>query len=317
MSDEYFTFATTAIEAAFIAIGLIGNLLSIIVFSRKTFRNNSISTYCIALSIVECLTLVQFINDISYLKYKVYLMNQSEVFCKIVYTNSISTSSIQPWIIVVFSVDKLLSMRTRSIDILKKKWFQWSLVAAIFLFHIAFYIYVPILLKLGEIFPGYFICDLSTMGFFNIYMIINMLDSIAIPFIIMLVSSILTIRKLFKSRISIERSGKLGTERRSRDHKYAISSIIFNAMFIVLKLPTSIIFTSFAFSSYYNMYLYSISVLLFHLNLSLSFFIHFMTNSLFRREFWGLFRFSRRNNGRIFHLTTVPIIRINQVSTYY
>ena len=78
-SDESFIFALTIIEVAVIAIGIIGNVISIIVFSRKTFRNNSISTYCIALAILECLTLFEFINDIFYLRYNAYLFDQSGV----------------------------------------------------------------------------------------------------------------------------------------------------------------------------------------------------------------------------------------------
>jgi hypothetical protein len=85
-------------------------------------------------------------------------------------------------------------------------------------------------------------CDVTTIAFFNIFLIINMSDTITIPFIIMSVSSVLTIRKLFKSRYSVERNGKMATERRSRDHKYAISSMILNVMFIILKTPRSYFF---------------------------------------------------------------------------
>ena len=81
----------------------------------------------------------------------------------------------------------------------------------------------------------------------------------------MVVSSILAIWKLFKSRNSVE-----------------------------------------------NAYLYTVSHFLHYSNMSLSFFIHFMTNSLFRREFWSLFRFSRRNSGKI---ANVPIIRINHLKS--
>ena len=59
-ADLKFEIAINAIEVAVISIGLIGNLLTIIVFLRKTFRNNSISTYCRALAVVECLTLSNF-----------------------------------------------------------------------------------------------------------------------------------------------------------------------------------------------------------------------------------------------------------------
>ena len=88
------------------------------------------------------------------------------VFCKLDFTTGMLLSSIQPWLMVAFSVDKLLSMRTRSIAILKKKRFQWSIIAGTVIFHIVLYIYFPILLKIGQIFPGYFICDLSAIGFF-------------------------------------------------------------------------------------------------------------------------------------------------------
>ena len=312
MSEAYFLFATAAIETAVVAIGIIGNVMSIIVFSRKTFRNNSISTYCIALAMVEFFTLVQLITDVYYLAYKKYLPNESDTFCKLLFSIGTYLGSIQPWILVAFSVDKLLSMRTRSIDLLKKKWFQWSIVAAIVLLHLAIYISIPIFIRIREIYPGYFNCDYSSISFYNINMIINIPDVFTIPIIIMMVSSILTIRKLFKSRNSVEKIGKLTKERKSRDHKYAITSMIFNAMFIVFKVPSIIFFTLFAFYSYYDVYFYTISLFLHYLNMSLSFFVHFMTNSLFRREFLSLFRFSRRKSGKI---ANVRIIRINQVST--
>ena len=295
MSDASFSFATTTIEAAIIAMGLIGNVLCIIVFSRKTFRNNSISTYCRALAIVECLTFGQFITDIFSLAYNMYLADQSDALCKITYSIGICLSSIQPWITVAFSVDKLLSMRTRQIAILKKKWFQWSVVAGIVLFHIAFYIYYPILLRLNEIFPGYIVCDLATLGFFKIYMTVDALETCLIPFMTMTITSILAIRSLIKSRESIERSGHLGQDRKSRDYKYAISSLSLNIIFIILRLPGSVFYILIAYYSYFNLYFAKIASILFFLNASLSLFIHLVTNSVFRREFFVLFRLANRN----------------------
>ena len=140
-------------------------------------------------------------------------------------------------------------------------------------------------------------CDLSTIGFFKEYMIVNLLESCFVPFIIMSITSILTIRLLIKSRNLVERiNGQVMKERRSKDRKYAISSITFNIMFIVLKLPILVFFTFTAFFSYYDLYLYQVSLFLYYLNLSLSFFVHITTNSLFRRELKILFlRFGNRN----------------------
>ena len=169
MSDASFKFATTTIEATLIAIGLIGHLLTIIVVLRKTFRSNSISTYCISLAIVECLTLIIFISDVYNLAYNINLPDLNTPLCKFIYSLGVYLNSIQPWIMVAFSVDKLLEMRVNTIKLLKKRWFQWTVVTGTVLFHIVFYIYFPIFIKVKEIIPGYFICDLTAIGFFDIY----------------------------------------------------------------------------------------------------------------------------------------------------
>jgi hypothetical protein len=318
MSTNNFVIAVTAIEAAAIAIGFIGNIISIIVFSRKTFRNNSISTYCISLAIAEFLAIFQFINIVYYFPYNAYLVDLSEAFCKIADASVNLVSAIPPFIMIAFSVDKLLSMRTSQIAILKKKSFQWSLVAGITLFHIALYMYFPILVKRTEIFPGYFFCDVSTIGFLTIHMFLIILETCLIPFVILMITTILTIRLLLKSSNTIERMGKLTKERKSRDRKYAITSVTLNINLIVLKLPLTIFYILFSFYSYYDVYYLNIASLLFYLNTSLGFFIHFVTNSLFRKEFLILFRVIKRNGESSAtgnsSRTNRPI-RINQIST--
>ena len=159
MSTASFTFGINTTQAITLAIGLIGNLISIIIFSRKTFRNNSISTYCVALSINEFFSLFRFANSIGNIVYNVTPADQSDVLCKVFSYMPSVYNGVQPCILVVFSIDKLLNMRTSSIAILKKKWFQWSVVAAIVLFNILLYLPLAILIKRREIAPGRFFCE--------------------------------------------------------------------------------------------------------------------------------------------------------------
>ena len=319
MVDSAYTLATTTLEAILIAIGLIGHLLSIIVFLRKTFRSNSISTYCIALAIVECFTFIQLITDIYNLAYDIYLPDQNNPLCKLVFSSFVYLNSIQPWIMVAFSVDKLLGMRVNTIALFKKRWFQWTIVFGIVLFNLVLYIYFPILIRVREIFPGYFICDLTTIGFFQIFMIVNVIESYLIPAIVMVITSILTILMLAKSRKSIERNGHLSKDRKSRDKKYAISSLALNIMFIICRLPLAVFFMLSAFYSYYDIYFYKVSSLLFYVNASLSLFIHLVTNSVFRREFFVLLSLVKRNGetslSKSSNRSNLPIRR-NQVSAH-
>ena len=267
---------------------------------------------------IECLFIFEFASDISYLTKGVYLIDQSEVGCKIISMSAIMIYSIRPYIMVAFSIDKLMSMRTNSIAILKKKWFQCSIVTGIVIFHIGLYICYSILVRRSEVLPGYFICDPNTLGFLQIFMYVFILESCIIPLVILITTSILTIRMLIKPRNSIDRTGNLSKDSKSRDRKFAISSLTFNAVYIFLQIPSVNFLTLFAFYSYYDKDLYYISIILFFLNCSLGFFIHIVTNSIFRREFLILFRFEKRNesmSSKTISQANIPI-RLNQVSMF-
>ena len=314
MSSEHFVFVINCIQSIIIAIGIIGNIFSIIVFSRKTFRNNSISTYCISLSICECLSISELITDVIRVVYNVKITDQNDASCKIIFYIITIMNPIQACLLVAFSVDKLLSMK--SVQIIKKKSFQFSIVGGIVLINMLIYIYMPIFLRRTEKYPGMYICDIYTMVNYKEFVIVNLLESCLLPFVIMSITSTLTIRLLIKSRNSVERiNGQVMKERRSRDRKYALSSITFNITFIVLKLPILVYYILSAFFSFSDLYTYRISFLLHFLNLSSSFFVHFATNSLFRREFKILFlRFGQTNSNSANSNTRSRLNRIKPVT---
>ena len=296
-STATFTYTINTISAITVAIGIIGHIVSVMVFLRKPFRNNSISTYCISLAIVECLALAKLAQNIAIIAYNVNSLNdQSEELCKLIPYFLILLSAIQPFIMVAFSLDKLLSMRTRPFPILKKRWFQLSIVAGIVIFNAALYIYYAMLLKRREVSPGRLVCDTTSMSIFGIYMTVLLITSFVLPFVIMTVTSILTVRQLIKSRHSIERVGNVGKDRKSRDAKYAITSVTLNIMFIIFKMSYLVFFALNAYFAYYDVYFLNISSFIFYLYTSSSFFVHLATNSVFRREFLLLFRLANRNH---------------------
>ena len=179
---------------------------------------------------------------------------------------------------------------------------------------------MPILMKRREIYPGYFMCDLSTINLFYVNTIVSLLETGFIPFVIMVITSIITTRLLIKSRNAVMKTGKVSKERKSRDRKYAVSSVSFSILFIVLKLPGLVYFTMNAFSGYFDAYFIRIASLTFNLNASLSFFIHLVTNSLFRRELLLLLGIVKRNSvSAVSHTmsNTNNPIRLNKVSSAF
>ena len=295
MSD--FNFSIGIAQMVVIGSGIIGNVLTFVVFSRKTFRKNSISTYSRAIAIFSSFTILQLISFILRQAYNINFSSLNDVLCKIwTYLMPQTYSSIPAWILVALSLDKYLSMKISSKTILEKKWFQRLVVTGIVLFDLCTYMWVPILIERIESPPGVFSCSLSaSTNVFSAFMILFSMESCLIPFIVMIVLSILTIRLLVKSRKNVERIGRVDKERKSRDFRYAVSSITFNILFIVLKIPITVYYLLNVYNSVSNIYFNQFSFLFFYFSASDNFFVHMISNSLFRRELFVLIGLRKKN----------------------
>ena len=272
-------------------------ILTFIVFSRPVFAKNSISTYCRALAVFESLTVYQLVADIIFVFYKDFIPQSSDLGCKLVNYFGMLNGSIPGWILIAFSVDKVLSMKNRA-KFIKKRSFQYAVISGIVIFHLLLYIEVPIYLAriVKPNAPAYTTrCDLSTLPFGNIISMVYYLEGTLLPFIIMLCSSIISIKMIRDSarnvRINVTQSSL--PNRNSRDFKYAISSISFNLMFLLLKTPVIIVFFIKSFISNVSLIAIYVPLLLFHIDYSSGFFIHLVSNSIFRREFLALLRFRK------------------------
>ena len=121
--------------------------------------------------------------------------------------------------------------------------------------------------------------------YFKPFIYAHLAESFVIPFSIMIVTSIITIKQLIGSRRSLEKTGRIANKQRKiRDIKFAVSSVAFNLVFIILKIPAFI-----AFFIICDIFFHA-AFILFLINCSSNFIIHFATNSIFRREFFAIFK---------------------------
>ena len=295
MSESYPTYNNIfyGITEAVILLGLIGNIITFIVYSRPKFAKNSISVYFRALAIFDSFILYQAIVDFYLLLYNFYIVLYSDAVCKLIFYIFYAFGSIPGWILIAFSIDKILNMKKLSNN-MKRPIVHYIIILAIVLINLVLYIEVPIYLRLVPIeYYGYMFpfCDPSTLEFSKILDIIYITEGNILPFVIMFVSSLATIKLLRDSRKQMNLIGTVADKRKRRDAKFAVTSLAFNVLFIVLKLPFVICF-SIGYVSVSNMYLQT-SSLLFFIYHSSSFFIHFVSNILFRNEFFLLFRIPR------------------------
>ena len=269
-------------------IGLTGHILTFIVFSRTTFRKNSISIYCRALAIFESFILMNAIMNIVIMVKGYSQAFSSETICKLYAYVTYGFASIPGWILIAFSIDKVLNMK-KITNGMKRPYVHYLIVFVIVICSLLLYIEIPIYLKLVS-FP--FIgnqCDISTMSFGDVINYVYIVEANIIPFVIMFGSSLVTVKLLRDSRRQIQMGGAAGDSRKSRDTKFAITSLTFNILFIVLKMPMLICVTvGFA---YVDPYFLNVSILLFNTYFSIGFFIHLASNSLFRQELLALLSF--------------------------
>lgn len=284
-----------------ISAGVVGNMFSFFIFLRPTFRKNSISSYGQALAIADLYTITTLVSDVYWLLTDKDFRSQWELVCKVHYYASIALSPAPGWILAVFSIDKLLNMkRSRLLTTIKKKSFQWTLVAVIYLFSLVSNLQIPILLELKPSNVTWInSCFLPNIRYYNIFATIYAFTSSVVPFTIMIVTSVLIIRTLRSSRQrleSIKKTTNVNELRRYREIKFAVSSLSFNISYIILRLPLVLTFLLAGYKINVGTYFNEIAYLLFYGNSSATLLIHVMSNSIFRHEMKVIFKCINSNS---------------------
>jgi hypothetical protein len=279
-------------------VGIIGNIISFLVFCRPVFKKNSIRVYACALAIFDCFTLNQLYVDFGLIFFDYYPPDHSDITCKIYYYISTAFSCIPPWILVVFSIDKILSMKkSPKFKLFKKRFFQLTLIAVFAIVNILIFSEILVLLvrtpEIDDISSNLtLLCDSTVMPYANIVGAMYLLLGGIVPFVIMLGTSISIARLLSHSRQKSigDRKIALARRRKSRDFKFAVTSLTFNFLFIALKLPLVLYYVISSFNIDTPSVYFYISTLLFFINSSISFLVHFVSNSIFRKQFYLLIK---------------------------
>jgi hypothetical protein len=283
-------------------IGLIGNVLSVVVFSRKTFRKNSISIYCRALAIADSVVIVK---SLTYFIGSFFLgrsfQAESLIYCKIYSLIQTGIAAIPSWILVGFSIDKMLCVtRSKRLEFwLKKIKIHLGIVFAIVIINCLAYVFVPIYFQLlpkittsGNVTIVSFSCGTSDIKVFQVIGALFLYETSVLPFVLMMITTVVTILILVNSRKRMEEAMAtaenmrvLGIEKRkSRDVNYAINSIVLNILFIVFQVPYVLATIYPSQDPIFTAILNPGSHLWFYFNFCMPFFTYLFSNYLFRRE---------------------------------
>ena len=280
------------------AIGLVTNILSFIVFSRKKFKKTVFSIYFRFLIIFDTLALLVPINKFLELNLAIVISHNTTLLCKIRMYYEFVITPISSWILVVISLDRYLGIAYPfGFVIHKKSKFQICVCLGILLFHLVYfspnltYSLTKKLLVTNGTNETVFISSCN-----NPNVPLNMMvffQSDLIPFVLMLFLTFITLLKLFNSRKRLNNNLS-----RQKDVKFAVISVTLNIIFLILTGPHYIF--NLVYEDYLNtmsfdifISIVSIKFLLFYSNFASVFFINFAANSLFKNEFYKFIRKNR------------------------
>lgn len=310
------------IKACLNILGLIGNLLSFAVFSRKSFRNASISIYCRALAIFNSFTLLSNIYDI--ITTTIFLTNldspssssssSSSHYFLTTFTRiplkfiMKSFTPISCWTMVAFSLDQLLlvkypisssisasSSNSSSSSVIRrppssffaKPRFKLTIIVVIFALHLVWYIWTTVLYVDMEIvtIDEAFLDEHTNATIISCHPrnLPKSLYIFVLPFLALVVVTLLTLRVLYDS-IKTNHSPEIELKL-ARERVFAINAIALNVLFVALASPA--IF-SYVFMTGDNVHDYldiKIASIFFSMYYLFYFGAFFIVNSLFRAEF--------------------------------
>lgn len=295
--------------------GVVGNAFSFIIFSRKKFRVTFFSVYFRILAFTDTFTLLFIINDFPATYFNEDIQNSSYIMCKMFYYFIYSISPTSAWILVIVSLDRMLNIiRPNQYLFMKKKKTQIMICFAIFVFNIVYYIPQAIYKEYQEV-------NLSNSSTEIEYKCVgldeekivdwmDLFNSTIMPFILMIIFTSITVKRLFESRskTAVERNllGHIGIK--NRDVKFALTSISLNIFFFLFNLPVCIfhVLTHYIVLDDADFSLLNIIILFcFYLNFGIVFYVNVFTNPLFRNELLIFLRikkvsdkFSNNNNFR-------------------
>lgn len=301
MDTSTYSRILAGVRIALVLIGLIGNVITFIIFSRPVFEKNSISVYCRALVIADSFTFVNLIYDIGIAFFDINFVDHSDFACVLINYTGMIFGALNGWILITFSIDKLLNMKSIGNSLIKKRWFQYAVIISLFIFHVLLYLEVPIYLRLSSFDVSNMtltFCSFSLMPFATLTISMYLLEGNIVPFIVIFTTSIISIRTIRKSSRNLMNSQlSLSNIRNKRDVKFAVTSITFNILFIVLRMPgmVLIVLSTYISSLSISGLELQLTLLLYFMNYSIGVIVHLVSNNLFRAEFFLLFRCEKTN----------------------
>ncbi|CAF1253506.1 unnamed protein product [Rotaria sordida] len=283
-----------------IILGCIGNILSIVVFSRKALRSRSCSIYFLALSMSDINVLIGYtFENLLYHGYNIQVLSNS-FMCKSIIFLIYASTDISNYLLTLAAMDRciLISNSTIRYRFCRKLTAKLMIICVIILFslinsHFLFGFHID---NDGFCLPASKNYNFFYVNHYDSY--IDIIKTVLIPFIIIFICNIFIIFKYTRrntliSSTSIRRKNR---RRREKDRQLTWFLLSTSLLFIFLSLPSEIndfvrTHLSQKFQTIYACQLWAsttLFILIHQINHASHFYVYTLTGPIFRKEFQKL-----------------------------
>jgi hypothetical protein len=221
----------------------------------------------------------------------------SSFACKFyIYTNFL-ICPISSWLLVVISAERCIGIVFgKRIQIFENRKFEFLLIALViiynFLINIPFYLYQDIQQSItngtdsNETQIDYD-CEFSSIEQIQAFYLMDMINSTLVPYAIMLVSSIILIVFVIKSRMKVHNSTN-SKEKKSlvKEIRFGMTILLLNFFFVILNLPICV-------ANYVDTlsdFMYDLIAYIFMMSFCINFYILAVFNNIIREELVKMFK---------------------------
>ena len=300
MSSEVTVFdaINLAETIVFTTIGVFGNSIVLYVFTRPSFRKIAMFRY---LAVVSIISFFQTLFIAPYQYQHFFLISSVGSVCKLYNLFSQSFQIINPWLVVLSSFDRYLTIVVPTMHFRETIKYQVLAVAIIFLIALAptlpivYYFDIQIGNETTECY--------SNDGKVAVYLFLAIvLVSNIIPFILMILSSSLIFYQLISQKSKLQKDLK----KVQKEKKFIKLLISLDFYFLLANLPSNIfgmIFCvlfissldlSFFSSDLYN-YINAVTSFTYYIYVSCNIFVYFSCNKLFREQLLSMLKIKLHN----------------------
>jgi hypothetical protein len=281
--DFFDFFSNYLFPPLILCFGLIGNFLGFKTMLRpKMLEIGPRNTYKF-LFIMDAIYLVQIIGTNLQLTYSTDISTISKITCKLWVYFTYSLDSPSSMLLVYISIDRYVSIKMPAQRFfMRKRNNQFIYFMFIFMFNLVYYLPVAYnysLIETNETLS----CDFIDENSQKLISYMDFANLIIMPSFLIISFSLLLGIEVIKSKSRI-----LANFEREENKYYfksirlAISSICLNIIYVLLEAPLAVVYF---LPNYHEIYGFTFFYYLIYVSYSINFYVIFMSNSLFRKEF--------------------------------